>query len=253
MKKYNTNFSNEDLHKALHSKEAEAEDIIRDEKKWEKLKSKIIAFLSKAEKIPVIGGFVDDIECMIYLVDSYIKKEYREIPTSSITAIVAALLYLASPIDLVPDAIPVVGYIDDAAILMLVLNLGVNRDLDKYKNWNESNRISALMKLKVAFSKEIIQHIENYYVSALILSSDETIKILLNEKENPADWDEYCVKQMHIPRKLFDSYNVISRDEIIDFIDDVIGLDQLKWVEGADKKAYLEYDFNWDNYIIREE
>ena len=37
--------------------------------------------------------------------------------------IIAALAYLILPIDLLPDAIPVVGVIDDAAILWAVLRL----------------------------------------------------------------------------------------------------------------------------------
>jgi uncharacterized membrane protein YkvA (DUF1232 family) len=37
------------------------------------------------------------------------------------------LAYLASPIDLVPDFIPVIGYADDAVIVMLVLRAVVRR------------------------------------------------------------------------------------------------------------------------------
>ena len=32
--------------------------------------------------------------------------------------------YVLSPIDIIPDAIPFVGYLDDAAVVLLVLNLG---------------------------------------------------------------------------------------------------------------------------------
>jgi uncharacterized membrane protein YkvA (DUF1232 family) len=39
----------------------------------------------------------------------------------------AAAVYLASPIDLIPDFIPVVGLLDDALVLALVLRLLVRR------------------------------------------------------------------------------------------------------------------------------
>jgi len=42
--------------------------------------------------------------------------------TTDIILIVAALLYLISPIDAVPDFIPVVGWLDDAAVAGLVLS-----------------------------------------------------------------------------------------------------------------------------------
>ena len=40
----------------------------------------------------------------------------------------AGLIYVISPIDLIPDFIPVIGYLDDAAVVTLVLGLGVYRE-----------------------------------------------------------------------------------------------------------------------------
>jgi len=38
----------------------------------------------------------------------------------------AAILYLFSPIDIIPDFIPVVGYLDDLLIVPLLANLAIN-------------------------------------------------------------------------------------------------------------------------------
>ena len=38
---------------------------------------------------------------------------YKKIPFGTIAAVVASLLYFVSPIDVIPDFIPVIGYIDD--------------------------------------------------------------------------------------------------------------------------------------------
>ena len=81
---------------------------------------------------------------MYQLVESYIKREYTDIPLTSIISILAALIYVVSPIDLIPDFIPVAGYLDDVAVVTLVLSLGVGHDLEKYKSWQEKLRENAI-------------------------------------------------------------------------------------------------------------
>ena len=55
---------------------------------------------------------------------------YRAIPWWSVAAIVAALFYVLDPIDLIPDFIPDIGYIDDAAVVAICLRM-VDADLQK--------------------------------------------------------------------------------------------------------------------------
>jgi uncharacterized membrane protein YkvA (DUF1232 family) len=43
------------------------------------------------------------------------------VPRARRLALAALLLYLASPVDLVPDMVPVVGVLDDALLVLLVL------------------------------------------------------------------------------------------------------------------------------------
>lgn len=51
----------------------------------------------------------------------------RSLPTGLRIRLALLLLYLASPIDLVPDVIPVVGYADDAIAVALVLRSVIRR------------------------------------------------------------------------------------------------------------------------------
>ncbi len=53
-------------------------------------------------------------------------------------SIIAAIVYFVSPIDLIPDFIPIVGYIDDVFIIGLVIR-SVKADLDRFLLW-ESTR-----------------------------------------------------------------------------------------------------------------
>jgi len=67
----------------------------------------------------------------------YVNGDYTEIPKRSIIAIVGGLVYFLSPIDVVPDFVPVLGFIDDIFVLNLVYKQ-VLKDLEKYKIWKES-------------------------------------------------------------------------------------------------------------------
>jgi uncharacterized membrane protein YkvA (DUF1232 family) len=45
----------------------------------------------------------------------------RTLPSSTRWKLIALLAYLASPIDLVPDFVPIIGYADDAVIVLLAV------------------------------------------------------------------------------------------------------------------------------------
>lgn len=103
---------------------------------------KIEVFLQKIEKklkvIPKVGETFAIVPTMISLIRNYVKKEYTEIPLGTIIAILSALIYIISPIDFVPDAIPGAGYIDDALVIGACLKL-VSSDVDDYEKWRKEN------------------------------------------------------------------------------------------------------------------
>jgi len=84
-----------------------------------------------------LGKFISDLKLLFSVIQDYISGEYREIPWWSIAAIVAALLYVLNPIDLIPDFIPVIGYIDDALVVAACLAM-VGQDLQNYKDWKKN-------------------------------------------------------------------------------------------------------------------
>ncbi len=78
--------------------------------------------------------FVDDGRLLLSVVRDYWAGRYRKWPLGTIGAIVFTLLYVFDPLDLVPDVLPVIGQIDDAAVVAACLLL-VEHDLRTYATW----------------------------------------------------------------------------------------------------------------------
>jgi uncharacterized membrane protein YkvA (DUF1232 family) len=70
------------------------------------------------------------------LSDSYNRK--YPVPKKTVIVGVFALLYLIDPIDIFPDFIPLMGFVDDIAALAFAASL-IKDDLDKYKAWKMIN------------------------------------------------------------------------------------------------------------------
>jgi uncharacterized membrane protein YkvA (DUF1232 family) len=93
---------------------------------------------NKFESSGPLKRLVKDFKLLMSLLNDYWHGTYREIPWWAISAVVFALLYVLSPIDLIPDVIPVIGYTDDAAVVALTLLL-IEQELEKYKEWKLQN------------------------------------------------------------------------------------------------------------------
>ncbi len=76
---------------------------------------------------------------MALMIRSYVKKDYEDVSMTEIVFIIAALLYFVSPIDIIPDGIPVVGFIDDAIVAGIVVKW-CQEDIDKYMTWLDNKR-----------------------------------------------------------------------------------------------------------------
>lgn len=85
-----------------------------------------------------LGRFIEDLKLLFSIIKDYVSGDYREVPWWSIAAIAFALLYVLSPIDLIPDFIPVIGYVDDALVVSACLAM-VEADLHAYKEWKLAN------------------------------------------------------------------------------------------------------------------
>jgi uncharacterized membrane protein YkvA (DUF1232 family) len=69
------------------------------------------------------------------------KRKYPRVPTGTLAGGVLGLLYLLNPLDLIPEALPVIGIVDDTLVAGVFLAL-LSRDVKKYLLWKSSHENS---------------------------------------------------------------------------------------------------------------
>ena len=79
-----------------------------------------------------LARFLNDGRLFVSLVRDYWSGRYRQVPFGTLAAVAFTLLYVLNPLDLVPDVLPFIGQLDDAAIVSAALLL-VEGDLRRYR------------------------------------------------------------------------------------------------------------------------
>ena len=126
-------FTKEDAKRILECGFNEAKTTLGDKNKTKKLIDQIE---EKLKGIDIKEG-MENLKLLIDCFKSYVKGEYKEIPIMSMIAVVSALLYWVNPFDIIPDVIPIVGQLDDMAVVLVCWEL-VKTDLDEYKKWRDA-------------------------------------------------------------------------------------------------------------------
>jgi uncharacterized membrane protein YkvA (DUF1232 family) len=86
----------------------------------------------KLKKVPgTLGKMINQIKLLFGMIADYWNGTYQNVPWFSIAMAVAAIVYFLSPIDLIPDFIPVIGYVDDALVIAVCI-LVIEKDLRAY-------------------------------------------------------------------------------------------------------------------------
>jgi len=106
------------------------------EKDVEKVINKSEELQKKFSARGPLARFIEDGQLLIAIVKDYRSKAYRQVPYGVIASIVFALIYVLNPFDLMPDMLPVIGQLDDVAVMGACLIL-VEQDLHKYKDWKQ--------------------------------------------------------------------------------------------------------------------
>jgi len=86
-----------------------------------------------------------DLSLSVRLITKWSKGEYKNVSTKTIISVVAALIYFVNPIDIIPDILPIIGFTDDTAILLYVLNM-MGKEIDNFKEWERLDTVNKIQK-----------------------------------------------------------------------------------------------------------
>lgn len=95
------------------------------------------AISKKIKNSSVLKKYVELGRVLLGMLKDIKNGAYKNVPWLTIATIVMVLLYVLNPLDLVPDFIPLVGYLDDATILTLGVGW-IQSDLHRYLDWKIS-------------------------------------------------------------------------------------------------------------------
>ncbi len=92
---------------------------------------------SLSEHGPLAKKNVKDSIKILY--DMLKDKDRFKVSKSTLAIIIGTLVYVISPIDLVPDIVPVLGLLDDAAIIAAAVK-ALHDEIKRYNEWKNSEK-----------------------------------------------------------------------------------------------------------------
>ncbi len=93
-----------------------------------------------------VSGALDsvrsDLQTFVALLRAWMAGDYRGVATTSVVTVLAAVLYVVTPTDAIPDIVPLGGFVDDAALLSLVASR-LSTEIEDFRAWQDRSGIEA--------------------------------------------------------------------------------------------------------------
>jgi uncharacterized membrane protein YkvA (DUF1232 family) len=77
---------------------------------------------------------------LVRMVKALATGKYKHLPINTLVRIVAVLIYFVSPIDLLPDFLPFLGFADDITLIIWLLE-SINQDIIAFESWENEQKL----------------------------------------------------------------------------------------------------------------
>ena len=87
------------------------------------------------------ANFREQLGIVSRMLRAYASGEYRQIPWKTLIRIIAVLIYFVSPLDFLPDFLPIIGLTDDIALTLWLFS-SIKNDIDAFQVWEKSRNMA---------------------------------------------------------------------------------------------------------------
>lgn len=114
----------------------QAEEYAKDERR-------VFALLEEAQRKAdryqqQLDKALEGLQAFLRLIGAWLRGRYRVVPWRTVVLCIAAVIYFVNPFDLIPDFLPMLGFLDDAGVVAFVLQ-SIRRDIDDFLEWERIN------------------------------------------------------------------------------------------------------------------
>ncbi len=96
------------------------------------------AYELEAEEAHTIRRVRSDLTTLLRLLKAWALRQYQRVPWPSLLLVASAVVYFVMPADLVPDVLPMVGFVDDIAVVSAVVQ-AVRGELNRFRAWERAS------------------------------------------------------------------------------------------------------------------
>lgn len=120
--------------------EDRAQTIAQSKTKLNNLLHSVSEKLQKFAENPQVRELTEHVEVLYRMVKAHINGTYIGLSSRSVGMIALGLIYFITPVDLIPDFIPFIGYVDDMSVLLAV-GKSLQTDIVKFRVWENTTAI----------------------------------------------------------------------------------------------------------------
>ena len=92
-----------------------------------------------SQSIEAVG---EGLQVLMRMLTAYATGQYRAIPWRTLAVVTAAIVYFVMPLDFIPDLLPVLGLMDDVALIAWTTSQ-VKVDIDRFLEWEARQQAQA--------------------------------------------------------------------------------------------------------------